>query len=282
MSRRGFSLVELVVAMFVMSILGIALVRVIVNNSRFTSQNDAMAEARRTARAAMQSMLGELHMVGDADMVAATRDSFTVRLPYTFGMACQTAGGTTVATLMPTDSLMYASAVADGLAWRDSSSGAFTNPSRITGIAVAPSTNTLACTQDSIRLIPGSRLVDITGIRGADVPPSGSLMYLYQTVTYKFATSLDIPGRRGLWRKAGGSAYEEVAAPFDTAAAFGYLTGPWMTLDSRATFATQAARDSVRGVELRLYGSSVSAPEGSSAPETFRLRTRVAFLNKAY
>lgn len=280
MSRRGFSLVELVVAMAIMGILGVGLVRIIINNSHFVSQSDAMMDARETARAAMYSMLGELHMVGDRDLVAATRDSITVRLPYTFGMACQTTGGVTVVTLMPTDSLMYATAVPEGLAWRDSSSGAFTDPSVITGITVAPSTNTLACTQDSIRQIPGSRLVGVSGIQGVNIPPSGSLLYLYQTVTYKFATSADVPGRRGLWRKAGAAAYEEVAAPFDSAAGFAYLTGPWMAVDARTSFGSQAARDSVRGVELRLYGSSVPTPQGRSAPETFHLRTRVAFMNK--
>jgi hypothetical protein len=230
----------------------------------------------------MQSMLGELHMVGDRNLVAATRDSLTLRLPYTFGMACQTSGGTTVATLMPTDSLMYASAVPEGLAWRDSSSQAFTDPALITGITVAPSTNVAACATDSIRQIPGSRLIGIGGIGGVNIPPSGSLLYLYETVTYKFAPSADLPGRRGLWRKAGAAAYEEIAAPFDTSASFRFLTGPWMAVDARTSFVSQAARDSVRGVELRLYGASVSTPEGRPAPALFRLRTQVAFMNKGY
>jgi prepilin-type N-terminal cleavage/methylation domain-containing protein len=279
MSRRGFSLAELLVAMVVMGLLGVALVTIMVNDSRFVSNQDAMLEARGTGRAVMQSMIAELHMVGDKGLVAAAKDSVRIRLPYSFGMACRTAGGTTVATMMPGDSLMYATAVPEGLAWRDPSSGSFTDPSLITGISVAASTNTAACTPDSIRQVPGSRLIAISGIPGVNLPPSGSLLYLYQTVTYKFATSSDVPGRRGLWRKAGAGAYEELAAPFDSTAIFAFLMGPFMTVDTRASVGA-AALDSVRGLQLRLYGASVSAPQGRSSPQTFLLRTRVAFMNK--
>lgn len=280
MSRRGFSLTELLVAMVVMALLGTALARIIVNNSRFVSKEDAMMEARATSRAAMQSMIAELHMVSDSGLQAASEDSITVRVPYTFGVACRTTAGTTVASLMPTDSLTYAAAVPEGMAWRDSSSGAY--QSVITGISFATSSNSAACTADSIRQIPGSRLIAMSGIPGVNVPPSGSLFYLYQTVTYKFTTSVDLPGRRGLWRKAGAAAYEELAAPFDTSARFGFLMGPFMNVDTRTSFASQAARDSVRGLQLRLYGASVSAPQGSSSPQKFQLRTRVAFMNRVY
>lgn len=279
MTRRGFTLTELLVAMVVMALLGTALARIIINNSRFVSKQDAMMEARGTARAAMQSMITELHMVPDSGLRVAHRDSVTVQVPYVFGVACRTSAGTTVASLMPTDSMMYAAAVATGMAVRDSTSGAYKTP--YTGITVASSTNTAACTADSIRVIPNGRLIDITGITPGGAP-SGSLFYLYQTVTYKFATSTDVPGRRGLWRKAGAAAYEELAAPFDTSARFAFLMGTFMQIDTRTSFASQAARDSVRGLELRLMGASVSPPQGKTSPQTFNLRTRVAFMNRAF
>ncbi len=280
MSRRGFSLAELLIAMVVMALLGTGLARIIVNNSRFVSRQDAMMDARATARAAMQSLIAEVHMVSDSGLRAASRDSVTVLVPYVFGVACRTTAGTTVASLMPADSVMYAAAVPEGLAARDSSSGAYRSP--VTGFTVASSSNTAACTADSIRVIPGGRLIGMSGIPGVQVPPSGSLFYLYQTVTYKFATSVDLPGRRGLWRKAGAGAYEELAAPFDTSARFAFLMGPFMNVDARTSFASQAARDSVRGLQLRLYGASVSTPEGGSTPQTFQLRTRVAFMNRVF
>lgn len=280
MTRRGFTLAELLIGMVVLALLGTALARILINNSRFVSRQDAMMESRATARAATQAMVAELHMVPDSGLLMASRDSVTVTVPYAFGMACQpTSGTTTVGTLMPTDSLTYASATAEGLAWRDGT-GAYRQ--QITGITVAASVNLGQCTADSIRVIPGGSLIAISGIPSARMPPSGSLFYLFQTVTYRFMTSVDVPGRRGLWRRAGTAAYEELAAPFDTAAKFAFLMGPYMQMQVRANLPSRASRDSVRGLELRLTGASVSAPQGASSPQTFDLRTSVAFMNKVY
>ena len=71
MSRRGFTLAELLVAMVVMSVLGLALVQVLIGNAHFVSRQDAMMDARLTARAAMYSMIGELQDVTDGGLAAA-------------------------------------------------------------------------------------------------------------------------------------------------------------------------------------------------------------------
>src|SRR5207253_1750967 len=65
MNRRGFTLTELLMAMAVMAILGVALTRILVNDSRFVSRQDAMLSARQGARAALNSVLSELSMVAD-------------------------------------------------------------------------------------------------------------------------------------------------------------------------------------------------------------------------
>jgi prepilin-type N-terminal cleavage/methylation domain-containing protein len=278
MTRGGFTLTELVIGMVVMAILGTALARVLMDNSRFVTQQDAMMESRATARAAMQAIGAELHMVPDSGLLMATRDSVTVRVPYAFGMVCGTGGGVTTGLLMPMDSLMYASAAPDSVGIRSPSGGTFTRR-RVTSVTGSP--NPASCTADSIRVIPGGRLIGMT-IPGA-APASGSLFYLSQPVTYRFMTSVDVPGRRGLWRRAGTTgAYEELAAPFDTAAKFVFLMGPYMQVDSRTDLTTSASRDSVRGLELRLTGQSISTPQGTSGPQTFDLRTRIGFMNKTY
>jgi hypothetical protein len=52
------------------------------------------------------------------------------------------------------------------------------------------------------------------------------------------------------------------------------------TVTLRTTNVTGAALDSIRGVELRLYAASQNTAPGTSAPQVFKLKTRVHFANK--
>ena len=281
MSRRGFTLAEVLVAMVVMSILGLALIQVLIGNAHFVSRQDTMMEARLTARAAMYSMIGELQDVSDGGLLAASKDSVTLRVPYAFGMLCGTKGVTT-ASLLPADSLTYATALPDSVAVR-TDSGAYV-VLRVTSVSGTP--DPAECTADSIRVVPGGTLIGLT-IQGP-APPAGALFFLSQPVTYHFRPSVDLPGRRALWRRAGSVAYEEMAAPFDSSARFAFLMQRDLAhADTRATFPTApkhhaAALDSVRGLELRLTGASVATPQGASGPQTFALWPRVIFGNKMY
>ncbi len=276
MNRRGFTLTELIIAAVVMAILGAALARILLNNSRFVSRQEAMMEARSTARAATQAMVAELHMVGDGGLLAASRDSVKLRIPYAFGMLCRTTGSVTTASLMPFDSLMFASAAPDSIAVGNDTTGAYT-ALRVTSLSGAPTPAN--CTADSIRTIPGGQLIGLTIVGGGGTARSKLLFYLSQSVTYKFTTSVDVPGRRGLWRRVGTGAYEELAAPFDTAASFAFLRGPLMQVSTVPPTALAISRDLVRGLQIRLTGASINPAQGSSAPQTFDLRTSVAFMN---
>ncbi len=267
--RRGFTLVELLIAMVVTAILGTALVRMLISDSRFVSRQDAMVNARATARAAMNAIVPELRMVTDSGLVAAAAESVVVRVPYAFGMACQSSGSATFASLVPSDSLAYATAVLSGLAWR-TDSGAYT---AVTGISVAGTSVTSYCDQDSIRQVPGGQLIQITPVTAV---PSGNLFYLYQTVRYRFSASSEVPGAVGLWRKRGSDPYEEIVTPFDASARFAFLVGPNLVLSETPP----GDLETVRGLELRLVGASETAPQGKTQPETFALVTRVPFMNR--
>jgi prepilin-type N-terminal cleavage/methylation domain-containing protein len=274
LSRRGFTLVELLIATIVAGILGTALARLLVNDSRFVARQEAMLSARSTARTAMNWMATELRMIGDSGLVAASGTSVTLRVPYAFGVVCERSSNLLVISLMPTDSLAYATALADGLAWRRPS-GEYQS---IPGVGVSASSDSAACALDSIRVVPDGKLVGLSGTpAGAPhQPPAGSIGYLYQTVTYRFAASVDLPGRIGLWRQAGSAADEELVAPFAAAAGFGFLVGA--SLD--ALDAPPADLETVNGLELRLIGESEFTPRGASGPQAFELITQLRFANK--
>ena len=271
MNSRGFTLVELLVGTVVMAILGVALVRMLMSDSRFVSQQDAMMVARQTSRGALNMMSVELRMITDGGLVAARRDSVRAFIPYAFGVACaKTSSGQIVAALVPPDSLTYASAVVGGFAWQDST-GAYQT---VSGVSVTGSASANTCAADSVFVVPGGKLVTISGISGPE-PDPGTILYLYQDISYRFGGSIELPGRIALWRRVGW-VYEELAAPFDTAAKFRCLVGPQLTV---VDCPPSGGLDEVRGLELVLVGASDLAPHGSTEPATFDLTTRIAFLN---
>jgi len=274
LNRRGFTLVELLVATVVAGILGTALARLLVSDSRFVARQEAMLSSRSTARTAMNWMATELRMISDSGLIAATSNSVTLRVPYAFGVVCERSSNLLLVSLMPTDSLTYATAAADGLAWRRSTG----HYQSIPGVGVSPSTGDAVCTADSVRVLPDGQLVGLSGTpAGAPhQPPVGSIGYLYQIVTYQFAASTDLPGRIGLWRQVGSAADEELVAPFDTSAGFGFLVGSSIdALDNPPADLT-----TVSGLELRLVGASEFIPRGASGAQTFELVTQLRFANK--
>lgn len=277
--RPGFSLAELTVAMLIGGIIGIALARLIIHQSRFVAMQDATMRARSGARAALNVLSGELRAVTDSGLVQAGRDSITVRVPYAFGVACQQISNWIVISLLPTDSAIYSASRASGYAWRDGT-GAFRFKEPVLasmrfdagfGLCAlpAPSITTLSATGWS----PSMVLVS-----PKDTTPVGAVVYLYQTIRYSFKESHGIPGRRALWRtvvSTGGS--DELVAPFDSSAKFQFLVGGAYALQS----APPAVLDSVRGVRVKLVGASETAPQGLSQPVTFDLTTDILFRNNA-
>ena len=266
--ERGFTLTELLITMVVMAILGSALARLLISNSRFVSRQDAMMSARESSRAAMNTMVAELRLVPNGGLRVASRDSVRARIPLAFGLLCGSSGGQTVASLLPYDSVMYASATLDSLAWLDS-----TLTYRPVGnFTVSSSSAQAVCDVDSIKVVPGGQLIALSR---PNIGQPGAIFHLYQTVTYRFANSVEMPGRHALWRRTTAAA-EEIVAPFDTSARFLFLLGPGLTPSTTVP----AVLDSVRGLELKLVGASDFAPQGQTTYQTFPLSTHVAFLNR--
>jgi prepilin-type N-terminal cleavage/methylation domain-containing protein len=304
--RRAFTLVEILTSLVILGIIGIAFVRLITSQARFTEGQMAMRNARTVSRNAMNIMLTDIRMVQDSGgLVSAAADSVTVRVPEAFGLLCQNAAGEATMQLLPVDSAMTAMGQYSGWAYRDSVSGLFfyndavapvpfnsisagldatcsdntigppLNPPGVQGPGIEPMTYTIGTTDRKSKVI---QLSDPSPIVGT--PKPGWPVFLYQQITYRFQNSTAYPGRIGLFRKvrantATGLIVDEIIAPFDSAARFRFYA---LNADA-AQDAVPADLKTVRGLELNLAGSSPRAEQGKKAANE-GLVTGVFFKNR--
>lgn len=269
MTGRGFTLIELLIAITLTAIVATALTRILLSDARFVSQQDAMMAARNTARAAQNVLSVELRMVSDGGLIAAAPESVAVRVPYAFGIACGISGGQRIASLMPADSLMYSSAIPTGVA-RRMPDGTY---SFRDGISVTATTDTATCVNEDIRRVPNGKWV---GFSPPPWTPNGYLFYLYQTISFRFSASTDLPGRIGLWRRVNNGAYEELVAPFDSTSRFRFLVGA----NPQPADVAPANLGTVTGLELNLVAQSYIVPQGKSDYTSFDLPIQIAFMNR--
>jgi hypothetical protein len=282
LSRRGVTIVELMVALVITATIGAALLRLLLHQGKFMDQQDAWRNARAVSRSGVNLLTSELRMVeatGGLDAATASGQDFTVRVPYAFGVVCSSTGSLTTVTMLPVDSLMFAEAGASGLAWRDAATATYTYTTTAPTIT-SPGT-TANCTGAGITNVPASgtspagKVIDLTATL-SPAPAAGSLLFLYRKIRYEFKASTAVPGRNGLWRTVSGQTPQEVAAPFDTTAraAFFVLNGT----TSQTTVPSPLTN--ARGLELRLNGSSEATPRGSTAPKNSNVVTAVYFTNR--
>jgi prepilin-type N-terminal cleavage/methylation domain-containing protein len=274
--RRGYSLAELLVALVIAGAIGVSLSKLVISQARFLGLQQGMMAARAGARAGLNVMVQELHMITPGGVIDAAQDSITVRVPYAYGVFCiQPAGGSQAIALFPYDSATYASATASGYAYRDST-GTWKFKEPLTGVAAGVASDcTSGLTQPVTVLTNGAIVRASPNVVGTKV---GYPAYLYQKVRYAFAASAQLSGRRALWRtQVATGQRDEMVAPFDTNSHFSFLTGNNLTLGA----SPPAALDSLRGIKVRFVGQSEDPPEGRSKVVSFDLPTRIVFMNRA-
>lgn len=272
LSRRGVTLVELLVSLVIMAIIGSALTRLTVSQARFFSQFAAKRGARSATRGAMGMMIADLRMVDPTSGIeSVSSTSIQVKAPYAFGIACHTTGTTTYVSLIPTDSAMYAGAAFSGYAWRDSTSGNYTYDS----VATIAASTTSKCTADSVTVLSGrGQVVAITS--SAAAPPIGAPVFLYQILRYSIANSAAMPGWLGIWRTAvATNATEEIVAPFKSPSSFRFYV---LNRDTAQTPVPTLSQ--IRGFEISLTGASQNIIEGRTTGDAEQVTTAVFLKNR--
>ena len=285
----GFTLVELLISMILTAIIGTALIRMTLSETRFMDNQEAWRSARGVSRSGINRLVSDLRDVetgGGVEAAVAGGQSFTVRVPYAFGVMClhNAAGaGLTTVSLLPVDATMFNAAGFSGFAWR---TAAGTYVYQTAGIALTTPGTPGFCTAavprpvailGSINGSPAGQTVNLTGTLVGGPPDVGAIFFLFRRVRYEFKASVAVPGRLGLWRTMlSGGVTEELAAPFDNTARVNFYV-----LNSAAPqAAVPATLSDIRGFELVLNGMSERTPNGSTAPKVANVSTSVFFENR--
>lgn len=289
-SRRGVTLIELLIAMVVSVGLGASVMSLLMTSTRFEERAEAQRAARMVARSGVNVVVNDVRPVDPAwGVEAASATSITVKSPYALGMVC--ASTTTVQTiaLLPVDSVIFAVPGYSGFAWR-STGGTYTTVSggTMTSTYTVPAScsttaNIVPITAPSSA--PNQKTVVVTVTLSSAMASAlavGTVVELYRRVRFSFANSAQtgLTTRTALWRQyldvAGGTATEMVV-PFASTAAFRfYLSGA-----TTSQTAVPADLTTIRGFELFLPGQSENTARLRSVPEESDLTTAVFFLNAA-
>ncbi len=276
-ARRGFTLAELLVAIVITSIVGVAVTKLFLSQARFYDLQSQMRRARFVSRTAVNAALSDLRMVeptGGVVSVAAT--TVTLRVPYAIGIVCANGVSQTTLSLWPVDSTVYATAGFSGYAWRDTL-GAYTYLEAGTSVVAD---NASVCTAANVTVLPNGRVVAVRPALPASLPAVvavGTPVFLFQRLTYAFLASVAMPGRIGLWRTIVGTAQtDELVAPFDTSAKFRFFVVGADTAQNAAP----SPLSNLRGLELDFNSQSDRAAEGTAAVRRASAVTAVFFNNQ--
>lgn len=275
-TRRGVSLIELLIAITVVGIIAASMSRLLLSNSRSTEVRNAGREARAVSRAAINLLESELRMVEPFGVIAPTDPTtLTVLAPYAFGVVCSgTVGSGAAVSMLPSLELPSSLVVPghSGWAWRDHT-GRYIYEA---GTALA-SDGPADCIANSVSVVsPGGLVVYATPLTGGP-PTVGSIAFLYRQLTYSLRQSTVFPGRLGLYRTVGANGTpEELAAPFDTTSRFQfYIKDQLVPSATPPTFL-----DEIHGVQFQLHGQSIRRPRLASDYARAPFVTAVFFQNR--
>lgn len=264
------SLIELIITLVLVSIIGAASGRLLISQTRYFARLSGKKDARSVTRNARNLIQTELSMVqASSGVLAATNDSITVQMPYAWGVFCSSS----TMVLLPPDSAMYAMATFGGYAIKDlTATGLYTYTASTTTPTAGSSGNCTGLAQPITAPTNGSYLSLSPAVTGT----AGAPMFLYQTITYKFAASGLFPGQRGLYRRVGTAAYEEILGPFQSTAQFNYYS-----LNSATSSSTvPSPLSNMRGVELQLDAISPNRASNRATGETSSIKTAIFFRNR--
>ena len=290
--RVGFTLMEMLVAMVLTLLLTVASLRTLRGTLLFVERGERNMQARGVARSSMSLIELDMQPVtaslgGTSAIEAASTTSVTLRTPVAMGVLCNASGVTATISLMPTDSVQFASSIIAGVAYR-TVAGEWTYLAGAPPVGVA---NVGACAAPGVNVIalgtgvgaagaPAGSIMTLTATIPLGTKP-GTLVLLYRRLRYDFAASAVNPGQVALWRRSLDGATNvsvadvEIATPLTSGAGFQFYTG-----SARVPQSTVPALNAIRGLELVMLARSTSRARDNSAAALTSVRTSMFFRNR--
>ena len=247
--RAGFTLVEAIVALTLSSVLVVLVGTVFLVQNQYYAVQLERSAAQDNARMATEMIASEIRSAMKGGVVTAANRHLVLRSPIVVAVVCGSGTGARVSVQMEGTDADIATDEVSGIALRDALTGAWTyhdaSWSNFHQPGGTPAANCAA------------RGADTTGIReqfhdfrrmesyfGGPVPV-GSVLMVYRTVEYEFATSQMDPDTRALFRWIAGSDPVEFVTGMDTTSQFRYRTGG-NAYASAVTGAGLSAIDAIR------------------------------------
>lgn len=286
-SRRGVTLIELLIAMVVAAIVGAATISLMLTQTRFAERAEAQRAGLRVGRSALNALVTDLRMVDPLwGIEDATPTSITVNVPYALGITCASTAALQTILLLPVDSVALYLPGYSGYATRGGT-GVYTPVPGGTVTEVAVSNTCTGSPSNAFTIAapssaPNQKTRQITIATSSAIPVAvGTPVMLYRRTRFYFEPSAlaGLSGRTALWRDwlDDNNDPVELAAPFDDAAVFRFFEfGAIDAVDDVPFDLT-----SIVGVEVFLPGESDHTLRMRNSPEQANLRTEIFFVNRS-
>lgn len=196
MNTRGFTLIELVVALVISSFLAGVIFQLLRGQERFFGIQSAREEVQQNGRAALELISAELRGANAEGIVSAEEASIQFRVPRAWGLVCNIVGtnNDSRAVVFPGSALTAFKEGSENVAIRDSLPAAAPRW-RFAAVTDATSTSGAAAVTACAPLIPDAGQVQVRSLAlasgaGATIPLQvGEPAYLFDVVRYDAGSS---------------------------------------------------------------------------------------------
>ena len=290
LARRGFTLIELMIALVLLGMISAAVYKVLVSDQRIYQAQTQRMDLQQNIRAAATILPAEFRVLdaSDGDILAMSSDSIMIRAMRLFAIACDTpilnGGAITAKTLILRNSMTYGSrmlAAGDSvLIYYEGQPGSRADDSWLRGrITLAPVAANCAGPEPVAQARPGMRLTfDLVPLvlpqqNKAGMVPMGTPVWGYEIDTYKLYQAPDGNWYIGVRNQAG--TIQPVVGPL--------IGANGMTLSYYdAAGVVTAVPTNVAQIEIKVRGRTaqpVRLADGTQTTQVDSILTRVALRN---